>query len=148
MGKQESRIQILDRLSKKLGKKDGVKNWKEWVAYYDFEAVTLLVYQAMMEYATQDEAQLKASEELHGELDELVNKQIEVLAQSYHDPIVASMTSGLKQICGCCTHETTTSTNIEHDSQDSSEDMSVCFDCYNKIVDYWKENGLKKNAPI
>lgn len=51
--KQESRIQILDRLSKKSGEKDGIVNFKEFCEYYNSDAMLQLVYLAMAEYDRQ-----------------------------------------------------------------------------------------------
>jgi len=50
----ESRIQILDRLSVKWGKKDEVKNFDEFCKFYNSAAITQLVYIAMHEYARQE----------------------------------------------------------------------------------------------
>ena len=50
----ESRMQILDRLSVKWGKKDEVKNFDEFCKFYDSDSITQLVYIAMHEYARQE----------------------------------------------------------------------------------------------
>jgi hypothetical protein len=49
-----SRIQILDRLSKKWGEKDGITNFSEYCDFYNSEAILKLVYQAMEQYAQQE----------------------------------------------------------------------------------------------
>lgn len=51
--KLESRIQILDRLSKKWGEKDSVENFTEFCMLYNPEAITQLVYLAMAAYDRQ-----------------------------------------------------------------------------------------------
>lgn len=51
--KQESRIVILDKLSKKWGEKDGIVNFKEFCEYYNSDAILQLVYLAMAEYDRQ-----------------------------------------------------------------------------------------------
>jgi hypothetical protein len=52
--KNESRIQILDRLSKKWSRNNPstipVNSFKEWLMIYDYEATIQLVYIAMQEY--------------------------------------------------------------------------------------------------
>lgn len=50
----ESRIQILDRLSKKWGKQDRIETFDEFCKMYNAEAITQLVYIAMHEYAKQE----------------------------------------------------------------------------------------------
>lgn len=50
----ESRIQILDKLSKKWGEKDGIVNFKEFCEYYNSDAILQLVYLAMGEYDRQN----------------------------------------------------------------------------------------------
>jgi hypothetical protein len=50
----ESRIQILDRLSIKWGKKDEVKDFDEFCKFYNSDAITQLVYIAMHEYSRQE----------------------------------------------------------------------------------------------
>lgn len=51
--KLESRIGILDRLSMKWGKSTGCVNFDDFLDFYDNEAVTRLVYIAMLEYEMQ-----------------------------------------------------------------------------------------------
>ena len=68
--KQESRIEILDRLSKKWGEKDSVINFKEFCEYYDSDAMLQLVYLAMSEYERQGTKQMYSrSQVIH-----LINK--------------------------------------------------------------------------
>ena len=50
----ESRIQILDRLSKKWGAKDSVENFDEFCKFYNSQAILQLVYIAMAEYVKQE----------------------------------------------------------------------------------------------
>jgi hypothetical protein len=52
--KQESRIEILDRLSKKWGSKDNIQTFDEFCMFYDSKAITTLVYMAMDDYNRQD----------------------------------------------------------------------------------------------
>lgn len=52
--KQESRIEILDRLAKKWGSKDFIQSFDEFCTFYDSKAITTLVYLAMVDYNKQD----------------------------------------------------------------------------------------------
>lgn len=49
----ESRIQVLDRLARKYGKRDQITSFEHFVDFYDAKAVTMLVYQAMFVYSNQ-----------------------------------------------------------------------------------------------
>jgi len=49
----ESRIEILDRLAKKHGNKDGINDFTEFIHFYSAEAVIMLTRIAMAEYARQ-----------------------------------------------------------------------------------------------
>lgn len=51
--KQESRIEILDRLSKKWGSKHNIQTFDEFCMFYDSKEITTLVYLAMAEYERQ-----------------------------------------------------------------------------------------------
>jgi hypothetical protein len=51
----ESRIQILDRLAIKFGKKDNISSFEEFVRFYESSAVTMLVYQAMIVHSRQEQ---------------------------------------------------------------------------------------------
>lgn len=68
----ESRIQILDRLSVKWGKKDDVKNFDEFCKFYNSDAITQLVYIAMHEYARQ-EIRLRETKEVDDNWEEKTN---------------------------------------------------------------------------
>lgn len=50
----ESRIQILDRLSRKWGAKDSIENFKEFCQFYNADAIEQLVYIAMLDYVRQE----------------------------------------------------------------------------------------------
>lgn len=50
----ESRIQILNRLARKFGKRDNIISFEEFVKFYDAKAVTMLVYQAMIVHSRED----------------------------------------------------------------------------------------------
>ena len=51
--KKESRVEILDRLAKKVGGKDGVETFEDFLVRYNSDAVIILVRQAMAEYSRQ-----------------------------------------------------------------------------------------------
>jgi hypothetical protein len=55
MNNNKTRIQILDRLSKKWGRKiePTCNNFDDFCIYFDSEAILILVYAAMSEYAKQ-----------------------------------------------------------------------------------------------
>jgi hypothetical protein len=74
--------------------------------------------------------------------------KVEEVAETYHDKLCGNSTTVREQICPCCWNLVTTTTKIEHDSQDYSKDLSVCFDCYSKIHTQWQKNNPAKISPI
>jgi len=74
--------------------------------------------------------------------------KINEIAPHYHDRLCMSMLKMSGQKCKCCGQEVLTTTSIEHDSQDFSKDLSICFDCYTEIVNWWKKNKPGKIAAI
>lgn len=51
--KLKSRIDILDDLAKRLGKKENIQSFEEFYCFYNFEANVMLIRQAMAEYELQ-----------------------------------------------------------------------------------------------
>ena len=66
------------------------------------------------------------------------------IAENYHDRDICAMVGGCDLVCGCCRKKTTTTIFIEHDSQDHSKDLSICFDCYTSIHKIWKKKTPAK----
>jgi hypothetical protein len=78
---------------------------------------------------------------------ELKNK-VKEIAESYHDRLVFSGSSGFSQKCGCCGETVGTTVSIEHDGRDFSKDLRVCGTCYTLIATYWRDNKPNKIPPI
>ncbi len=51
--KLESRTDILDRLAIKFGKKDNIEGFRDFIETYNYDAVIVIVRQAMAEYENQ-----------------------------------------------------------------------------------------------
>lgn len=81
-----------------------------------------------------------------------VVSRLETIASSYHDRVVCSQVSAFfsdkKLLCPTCFKEVLTLTSIESDDKDYSKDMSICTDCYIKIVDIWKTKTPGKICPV
>jgi hypothetical protein len=79
---------------------------------------------------------------------EIFSQKVKSIAETYHDRVCMSMLTMENQVCKCCGSVVRVTTSIEHDSQDHSKDLSVCTNCYEHIVNYWKMNRPGKIAPI
>ena len=90
----------------------------------------------------------KSEDVIIQDYEKLISNKIIDIANTYHDRLCMSNASGFSQKCGCCKKDVTTTTSIEHDSRDYSKDLSICVDCYVKIVEYWKTNKPNKISPI
>jgi len=81
-----------------------------------------------------------------------VLSKLETIAGNYHERVVCAQTSALfsnkKLFCPTCYKEVITLTSIESDDRDYSKDLSICIDCYIKIVDIWKINTPGKICPV
>lgn len=75
--------------------------------------------------------------------EEYLNK-IANVAKVFHDRACISSLTMNDQICGCCRSLVFNTTSIEHDSLDYSQDLSVCSNCYQYIVTWWKSNAPHK----
>jgi hypothetical protein len=79
--------------------------------------------------------------------------RLETIAKSYHDRDICSCVSmsvfgdGPKLNCPVCFKQVHTLTSIESDDRDFSKDMSICWDCYDKLHNIWKTNTPGKICP-
>ena len=75
---------------------------------------------------------------------------IEGIASRYHDRECGSMLGGANLVCPICMDSCPSLIGIEADGLpvDHSKDLNICFPCYTKIHNYWKENKPKKICPI
>jgi len=81
----ESRIQILDRLSKKWGQKTNplVENFDDFCICFDHKAITQLVYIAMREYENQWFEKRKKNKRHHYDKDRIEEMMIETMKDKW-----------------------------------------------------------------
>lgn len=78
----ESRIQVLDRLARKYGKRDQITSFEHFVDFYDAKAVVMLVYQAMIAHSNQEtklcvcRTKINFNRQLLNDLDELKSGEL------------------------------------------------------------------------